>query len=545
MFKKQSYPVFLISCLGTSVNAALPIYPAEIIGRELNIFGAGWAGHVGITTAPNIAQDAYQVIEVLKDVDPIIQTNLISTFKTITPYWGSRYGISDRGNNALRILREANFQKDLGCATYTIWADYMPSTGSYDGPKPHPTYCGHFRCDTFINYIFNWGSYTLPTYNPPGDITKPTIPKYVFNAFPLGNQDGPLSIEKSAASRAISSNMDISINSIDSSQLNTMSPEEFATIVDIPKNKITKEGINNLFKLITDETLDANKRTFLMDKFGFVATIDMIPSLVKFYFKLNENDELPIKKQLIASLQNIYQRYLMLEQYPNEKKFLINFYLKIINDNLFPVEKSIVIRSFISLSSTQEILLNLNGLITKIDEQENKLASQTSLKLKMELLNKSPLLEKIILSNIINQLENENSSELDEIFNQVIVYRLSKLGPNNLLQSTRAQIQIYLNSTEFKHSALTNSKTNNGITLFSAGAWLEATALTNSNSLKDAGKYIANYLKNKTIAEQKRYIIGLSNTKYMQEAFESEPVLQTFKKNNNMLYLNTVGIPEK
>lgn len=179
VFRNKTSPILLISFISTfSVNATilLPIYPAEIIGRELNIWGAHWAGHVGITTAPNIAQDAFQVIEVLKDADP---------------NWGSRFGISDRGNNALRILREANFQKDLGCATYTIWAEYMPSIDSYDSPKPHPTYCGYFRCDTFVNYTFHWGNYTLPTYNPPGENNKPTIPLYVFNAFPQGNNDGP------------------------------------------------------------------------------------------------------------------------------------------------------------------------------------------------------------------------------------------------------------------------------------------------------------------------------------------------------------------
>jgi hypothetical protein len=163
----------------------------------------------------------------------------------------------------------------------------------------------------------------------------------------------------------------------------------------------------------------------------------------------------------------------------------------------------------------------------------------------MELLNKSPQLEKIILSDIINRLENENSSELDEIFNQFIVYRLSKQGPNSLMQSSRGQIQNYLNSIKFKYNKQNNFKIDNEMTLFSAGAWLEATALTNSNSLKDAGKYIANYLKDKNIEEQKKYIIGLSNTKYMQAAFESEPVLQIFKENNNTLYLNTVGIHEK
>ena len=116
MKKGASFPLISVYFLVTSANAALPIYPAEIIARDLSLRGAGWTGHVGITTAPSLYEDAYLVIETLWE-DPVIQTNTIANFKSKSPYWGSRYGISDRGNNALRILREANFQKDLGCAT--------------------------------------------------------------------------------------------------------------------------------------------------------------------------------------------------------------------------------------------------------------------------------------------------------------------------------------------------------------------------------------------------------------------------------------------
>ncbi|WP_147292335.1 hypothetical protein [Legionella hackeliae] len=69
----------------------------------------------------------------------------------------------------------------------------------------------------------------------------------------------------------------------------------------------------------------------------------MIPNLIDFYSKPNSNDELPIKNQMLASLQNIYQGFLMLEQYPSKKKLLISFYFKIINEDLLPAEKAIAI----------------------------------------------------------------------------------------------------------------------------------------------------------------------------------------------------------
>lgn len=60
--KRTTLTVFILSASVSAGNAALPIYPAEIIARDLDTPGLGSAGHVGITTAPNIWQDAFQVI---------------------------------------------------------------------------------------------------------------------------------------------------------------------------------------------------------------------------------------------------------------------------------------------------------------------------------------------------------------------------------------------------------------------------------------------------------------------------------------------------
>jgi len=81
-----------ITALACSVTYAKHIYPAEIMGRDLNIPGLGWAGHVGISnadgfTAEDMMQDAYLVTEVLNE--PVIgQINSISNFKSRSKYWG-------------------------------------------------------------------------------------------------------------------------------------------------------------------------------------------------------------------------------------------------------------------------------------------------------------------------------------------------------------------------------------------------------------------------------------------------------------------------
>lgn len=546
MLKIHSFLMVVSSIIIFDVNATLPIYPAEIIGRDLSFKGAGWTGHVGITTAPNLGEDAYQVIEVLWE-DPVIQINTIANFKTRTPYWGSRYGISDRGNSALRILREANFQKDLGCSTYTLTNDYDVSRGGYDGTKPHPTHCGYFRCDTFVNYVFHWGGYTLPTYNPPKSPHNASIPRYVFNAFPKGNGDGPLAPELTQAFNSDvlppndKSSTQTSINAIAAEPLVTMSLEEFFNVIDVPPNDITKDGVVNLLKLSKNPTLSPEKRAFLVDKLGFVGTADMIPAFITLYGQLNNDDDFLIKRQVIATSMHIYQRYSMLDQYPQEKKLLQDFYLSHLDDELLATEKSIIIRGLISLSSSEYIIANLNKIMSKINDSKNKLSPQTSLKLKMELLNISPKLESILVPDIINTLQFENNSELDGIFNAFIVYRLSHQGPNSLMQQSKNEISTYLNSIKFKYDAANKFITDDGITLFSYGSWLEASALINSNQLKSAAKYIAKYLQNRNADEQKTYVIGLSSSRYMKNAFNTEPVLEDFKKANKSIYINSVG----
>ena len=79
------------------------------------------------------------------------------------------------------------------CSTYTATPNYIMSRGYYDpSGQAMATSCGYFRCDTFVNYLFHWGNYTLPTYHPPGiNDAVTTLPRLVFNAFPKGNGDGP------------------------------------------------------------------------------------------------------------------------------------------------------------------------------------------------------------------------------------------------------------------------------------------------------------------------------------------------------------------
>lgn len=82
---------------------AKKIFPAEIMGRDLNISGLGWIGYVGISNAvmfdpSGMTQTTSLLIEVLNET-PVGQINTISDFISCSPFWGSRYGPADLMRN--------------------------------------------------------------------------------------------------------------------------------------------------------------------------------------------------------------------------------------------------------------------------------------------------------------------------------------------------------------------------------------------------------------------------------------------------------------
>ena len=108
-----------------------------VAGSILLIFKLGWAGHVGIATrqmmdSSGMSIPADQVIEVLNE-NPVGQINSISNFKSRSKYWGSKYGVADRGIIGYNILVEANHQR-WWCPKYTYDTSYhigsgIPTTG--------------------------------------------------------------------------------------------------------------------------------------------------------------------------------------------------------------------------------------------------------------------------------------------------------------------------------------------------------------------------------------------------------------------------------
>lgn len=517
MKKPIFFSCILCSFLPIEAYSALPVYPAEIVGRDLYLPGLNWVGHIGITTAPTLEEDASEVIEVL-NTSPAIQQNPLHSFqKTVTSYWGSRYGIADRAEHALKILREAHFQKDLGCATYTATPHYSVGKGAYDNAgQAIATQCAYFRCDTFISYIFHQGGYKLPTYHAPGiNISVATLPKLVFEAFPHGNEDGPRAMKSMSAQ-----------------YLSALPLDDFIIFVD--SSLQAEKAVFTLLELTKNDALSLEKQVYLFDTIGFIGDVTILSDLIELYHIKTSPQ---VQKQLLATIQNIRQRSTGAENAP-----LHPFYLELLHHPPSEEKIEMVLRGFLAVSSNDEITANIESIYRILNTAA--INQSTLLNLNIELIHQCPTLEKALIPDIINLLLTENNGELDEIFHVYLINRLVHTGMNEMEKSSKQQISDYLSAIHFKYEHNHVKSIDEHLSLLSYGAWLEASALINSDSIEDTGKYIAHFLKSKQLTEQKKYVSGLSSHAYLKKAFSIEPELVAFKQSNQIFYISTVGHPQ-
>ena len=146
----------------------------NVMGRDLDVPGMGWIGHVGIVYAesyipPDKVSTQGRVIEVLNE-NQVIQINTFQSFKSKSNYWGNGSGVANNStDNIMKILKEANTQRGF-CPIYTTTALYQPGT---------PNSCAVFRCDTFVYHIYYSVGYKLIK---DGGVM---LPESIFKAFPF------------------------------------------------------------------------------------------------------------------------------------------------------------------------------------------------------------------------------------------------------------------------------------------------------------------------------------------------------------------------
>lgn len=153
--------------IGVDTGWANPTKKGDVIGRDLNVPGVSWVGHIALW-------DGSRVIEVLNQSGNAVHFNSIDTFKNTSPYWGVASPNIAPGwqkswcyeafcnGDATRIILQSRdavgrgaYQAYLIGASYTLSENFktvIPAT-TYE-----PAQRGIYRCDTFVIDMF-WYSY--------------------------------------------------------------------------------------------------------------------------------------------------------------------------------------------------------------------------------------------------------------------------------------------------------------------------------------------------------------------------------------------------
>lgn len=427
-----------ITALLSSPALAKKINPAEIIGRELNYGGLGWLGHVGIATAnisgPNgMNKTANLVIEVLNE-GIVGQINSISNFKARSPYWGSKYGIADRGVAGYNVLVEANHQR-WWCPAYTSDTDYHIGSGN---PKTGQRIeCGRWRCDTYAW----WAFYSQGYDTMPGHIW---LPRNLFNYFPYFNDE---KMKEDSSTPLIVAN-ERTLEDVSAQELNSMPYEEFQMIMDSPPAHYVTSPSAVQMQLAANPELNDVKRGIMIDRLVSRSTE---PDLVKKLFSIyNETDRVEIKSKVVENLMLYNQQHRTEKSYiDNDGPLIKDFFEKLLDGNsLSPHISDTGTRGYIDTHTADEITNNVD----KINEALKHVNHYSSVMLKYTLIFKSKELQKIYMKSLVNELNRANDSDLDSYLFGPLTIAYQSIGKNLLEPESKQVVLNYLKKVHDKYT---------------------------------------------------------------------------------------------
>lgn len=428
--------VITISVVNYSVSYAKLIYPAEILGRQLGYIGIGWMGHVGISTTDlsspkDMTKNADQVIEILNK-NPVGQINSIENFKKKTKYWGSRYGIADRGERAYKVLVEANTQRWL-CPSYTFSTKY--NVGKMDPDTGVITECGKWRCDTFVWWAFYSQGWDLS----PQRIWLPTI---LYHNFPYINDENILTPPENQ----LHTPNYRTLHDVTTDELNAMPFNEFSKIMEQKSFRLAP-AISPEMHFAYDDKLNDKKRGVMIDHLLDQHEPQVIENLVQLY---NHTNRSRIKNKILEGLMLYNQQQNNIQSMmKNDKILLKKFFFKLLHSNLLDSKgTAAAVRGFIDSHSTKEIINNTQ----KINEKLAKLNHYASIMLKYSLLHKSLKLQNIYIQSIVDELSTANNADLDSYFFGPLSIGYANSGDKLLTPKAKQIVVNYLKDIHYKYS---------------------------------------------------------------------------------------------
>jgi hypothetical protein len=402
------------------------VYSGDVVGRELNIPPLWAAGHVGIATGDWVGSTTNLVIEALKDT-PVIQLNSLVKFKSMSKYWGGRYGIGDYADGTRHALVEANHQR-WWCPKYTTSTSYKIGTGNLETGQP--TSCGTWRCDTFVAWsFFSAGYYQLMN-------NKIMLPRNVFYSFPYADDE----LDTVAPEMT---QTDKDFTSLTATELNNLSFEDFEMIADIPAAQQTPTHVAAEWHHANDTSLNDVKRGIFIDRLAMSNDLGVIARFLDMY-KVDASQE--IKTKLIQGLMIYYQSHKQ-NLLVDEVSRLQNFYARMLYQDLVAEDKDMIVRGYIDFHKPEEVLVNRK----QIDKQLQNIEPHLLLGIQQTLVHASPELETIYIPRLLATLKKANSTDLDDMF-----FSITKMGYKHLRhKESLEQIKTYLNEVASKYNAPT------------------------------------------------------------------------------------------
>lgn len=423
--------ISLISC--AAYSEVTPIWPGEIIGRDLNVPIGGSLGHVGITTGDNMTHDTQLIIEVL-DEEPVIQINNIFNFKSRSKYWGSRWGIGDQGAKHHQVVVEANHQRWWG-AEYTFLPKF--ELGEGDLRTGRGSKKGTFRCDTFAA----WAFYSQG-YNQLISLMVMT-PANVFKTFPKANNQfsGNTIISDSVNPRNLDANKQF--DSLTADEVNKLPLEEFLMLIDIPEGHINPSHIAAQWKFSATESINDTYRGALIDNLSFIKDSQTVSKFINMY---KREINLEVKKKLLIGLNRYAHNHIDITKESEDRTLLKSFYESLMNNsNLSPHDYSNVLYGYLYV--TDDHTLAKNHII--VDNALMQVDKEDALRIYTILIHISKELEKLYVPEIIKFLKDSNNSSLDEMF-----FGTTKLGYESFKDvQTIYQIKEYITFAKEKYSS--------------------------------------------------------------------------------------------
>ncbi|MBA2648700.1 MAG: hypothetical protein H0U75_03715 [Legionella sp.] len=388
--------ILIISVISGLVEAGRPLMSGDIVGRELNQWPLGWAGHVGIGTGDDVGRPTQLIIEALNEAPlPVVQFNSLANFMSRTKYWGSRYGIGDYSTGTYNALVEANRQ-GWWCPSYTSSTAYVIGAGNIYNKVPSK--CSVWRCDTFVAWAFYSARF------PQLMNIKIMLPLNVWNTFPYFNGDAL--VQETSPPKLPSIDKEFSDLTVE--ELNNLDYPKFAEIADIPIQDETPAHLTKEWEFAENESVVDVKRGIFLDRLAIVEEQNTISKLLDIYNKTKNNE---VRSKIIQALQTNYQNQ-NASISAQEKENLKFFYDDLLQKQLRSIDIDKIVRGYIDINNAHKILKMRSKIEAQITQTEERMA----LGLRLDMANKSQELQKIYMPIIVENLKKANRSDLDDMF---------------------------------------------------------------------------------------------------------------------------------